>query len=200
MGRSVVVALIRHAPTGWTAARRVQGRVDLALSPEGERLAARWRLPADLEAADRRGELGWAVSPLRRACQTARLLGARGVCLEPRLEEMDYGAWEGLSYDEVDRLRGDGGWDFRPPGGESPAEVLARVRAWLDRLAAGPGPVSWVAVTHGGVIRVLLAAATRWDLRPPAPWRLRPDALHRIRRRGDGLLQLLTLNEPLLPP
>jgi hypothetical protein len=48
------------------------------------------------------------------------------------------------------------------------------------------------------VIRALLAAVVGWDLRPPAPWRLLPDRLHRVRRRGDGHLQLVTLNEPLV--
>jgi broad specificity phosphatase PhoE len=72
-----------------------------------------------------------------------------------------------------------------------------RVRGWLDEVAAGPGPDVWIAVSHSGVIRILLAAALRWDLRDPAPVRLLPERLHRIRRRGDGLLQLVTLNEPL---
>lgn len=94
---------------------------------------------------------------------------------------------------------GAGGWDTTPPGGESPAEVLARVRAWLDELAAGEGPDTWATVTHMGVIRVVLAAALRWDFGDPAPVRLLPERLHRVRRRGDGLLQLVTLNEPLEP-
>jgi hypothetical protein len=50
------------------------------------------------------------------------------------------------------------------------------------------------------VIRVLIAAAIGWDLRAPEPLRLLPERLHRIRRRGDGLLQLMTLNEPLTDP
>ena len=112
---------------------------------------------------------------------------------------MDYGGWQGLGYDEVDALTRETGWDAPAPSGESPADVLARARAWLDELASKPGPETWLAVTHGGVIRVLLAAAIRWDLRPPAPWRLLPDRLHRIRRRADGRLQLVTLNEPLVP-
>jgi probable phosphoglycerate mutase len=196
---SVHVALVRHAATAWTAARRVQGRVDLGLSAEGEAQVRGWRLPPDLARSEREGTLNWAVSPLRRAIETARRLTATTPVVEPRLIELDYGAWEGLSYDQVDRLTGAASWPDRPPGGESPAEVLARVRAWLDDLAAAPEPRAWVAVTHGGVIRALLAAIVGWDLRSPAPWRLLPDRLHRVRRRGDGHLQLVTLNEPLGP-
>ncbi|MGH7318103.1 MAG: histidine phosphatase family protein [Candidatus Rokuibacteriota bacterium] len=199
MSRSIHVALIRHAPTAWTVERRVQGRGDHPLSSEGEAQAARWRLPDDLARHHATGRLAWAVSPLRRALETARHLGAVAPVVEPRLLEMHYGAWEGLTHAEVDALTEHSGWDDRPPGGESPAEVLARVRAWLDDLAIARGPDTWVAVTHGGVIRVLLAAAIDWDLRPPAPWRLVPERVHRIRRRGDGHLQLVTLNEPLVP-
>jgi probable phosphoglycerate mutase len=193
------VALIRHAATTWTAERRVLGHADPPLSADGEAQVARWRLPADLARLHADGRLAWAVSPLQRALATAARLGASQPVRDARLIEMHYGAWHGRSFDEIDALTEGGGWDARPPGGESPAEVLARVRAWLDEIAAGRGHETWAAVTHGGVIRALLAAAIGWDLRPPAPLRLLPDRLHRIRRRGDGHLQLVTLNEPLTP-
>jgi broad specificity phosphatase PhoE len=77
--------------------------------------------------------------------------------------------------------------------------VLARVRSWLDELAPGGGPDTWAVVTHMGVIRAMIAGALRWDLDAPAPVRLLPERLHRVRRRGDGLLQLVGLNEPLHP-
>ena len=54
-------------------------------------------------------------------------------------------------------------------------------------------------MTHMGVIHALVAAALRWDLAEPPPMRLLPERLHRVRRRGDGLLQLVGLNEPLAP-
>jgi hypothetical protein len=50
-----------------------------------------------------------------------------------------------------------------------------------------------------GVIHAVVAAALRWDLEEPPPVRLLPERLHRVRRRGDGLLQLVGLNEPLAP-
>lgn len=114
--------------------------------------------------------------------------------------ERHYGAWAGRPLDEIERLGPDEGWTARPPGGESLAEVLARARAWLDELAEDPGPSTWIAVTHQGVIRALTAAALAWDLRPPDPLRFLPERCHRVRRRGDGHLQLVTLNEPLAPP
>lgn len=200
MSRSISVALVRHAATAMNAARRVQGRSDPPLSAEGEAQVGRWRLPSDLVQLQTAGRLGWAVSPLQRAAETARRLGAQEPILEPRLMETDYGAWTGRGREELDALRGDPGWESRPPGGESAAEVLGRVRAWLDETADRGGPETWVAVTHAGVIRVLLAATLQWDMCSPAPYRLLPECLHRLRRRGDGHLQLLSLNEPLTPP
>jgi probable phosphoglycerate mutase len=198
--RSVYVGLVRHAPTAWTAEGRIQGRADPPLSPEGRARAAQWRLPADLARLAAEGRLGWAASPLRRAVETAALLGGTAPRLDPRLAERDFGVWTGRLLAEAAEAGPEAGWAARPPAGESLAEVLARARAWLDDLGTAEGPETWVAVTHGGVIRALVAAATGWDLRPPAPLRLLPERLHRLRRRGDGHLQLVTLNEPLLPP
>ncbi len=197
--RSIYIALIRHAPTAWNAEGRVLGQADPPLSPEGAARAAQWRLPADLRALATRGQLGWAVSPLQRAAETARILGADAPAVEPRLAEQDWGQWTGRARATLAADVGAGRWDTTPPGGESPARVLARVQAWLDELAPGDGPDTWAAVTHMGVIRTVLAAALRWDFGDPAPVRLLPERLHRVRRRGDGLLQLVTLNEPLGP-
>jgi broad specificity phosphatase PhoE len=195
--RSIYVALIRHAPTAWNAEGRVLGQADPPLSPDGRARVAHWQLPADLRALATQGRLGWAVSPLGRALETAQLLGAAAPIVEPRLAEQDWGAWTGLPRDAVAREVIGTGWTAAPPGGESPALVLARVRAWLDELAPRDGPDTWAAVTHRGVIRAVVAAALRWDLDTPAPMRLLPESIHRVRRRGDGLLQLIGLNEPL---
>ena len=197
--RSVYVALIRHAPTAWNAEGRVLGQADPPLSPEGAARAARWRLPPDLRALAAQGQINWATSPLRRAVETARLLGAPAPVADPRLAEQDWGEWTGHPRAAVTDSMTEAGWETTPPAGESPARVLARVRAWFDGLAPGDGPDTWAAVTHMGVIRVVIAAALHWDLRAPAPVRLLPERLHRVRRRGDGLLQLVGLNEPLEP-
>ncbi len=199
MSRSIYVMLVRHGLTAWTAEGRLQGQSDVPLSPEGEAQVAGWRLPPDLARLQAAGELSWAASPLRRAVETAHRLGASSLILEPRLMEAHYGEWTGRRLRDVEDETQGSGWEWRPPGGESPRDVLRRARAWLDEVAAGDGPETWIAVTHRGVIRTLLAATVCWDLRAPAPFRLLPERVHRLRRRGDGHLQLLTLNEPLAP-
>jgi probable phosphoglycerate mutase len=197
--RSIYVVLIRHAPTAWNADGRVLGQADPPLSAEGWARAAEWRLPSDLRALAAQGQLGWATSPLRRAVETARALGAVQARVEPRLAEQDWGTWTGQPRAAIAAPATGSPWEAAPPGGESPARVLARVRAWLDELAPGDGPTTWAAVTHMGVIHALVAAALRWNLEEPPPVRLRSERLHRVRRRGDGLLQLVGLNEPLAP-
>ena len=64
------LVMIRHATTAWNEARRLQGRTDIALNAKGRAEVAGWRLPD--EFADGR----WISSPLPRAVQTARALGA----------------------------------------------------------------------------------------------------------------------------
>ncbi|MBI2977574.1 MAG: histidine phosphatase family protein, partial [Rhodospirillales bacterium] len=83
------LALIRHGPTAWTREKRLQGHTDVPLSAEGRETVSCWRLPSVLSGYQ------WVSSPLSRATETARLLGAATLWIEPRLKEMSYGEWEG---------------------------------------------------------------------------------------------------------
>src|SRR5262249_62157592 len=118
----------------------VQGRSGAPLPRDGTAQGARWRLPVDLGRLHEAGRLAWAASPLVRAVATARSLGGTAPDLDPRLVERDFGTWQGLTAIEVEARGPDDGWDWRPPGGETLREVLARVRAWLDDVAAAEGP------------------------------------------------------------
>lgn len=180
-----LLAAMRHAPTAWNAARRLQGRADIPLAPESRAALAALRLP-DAFA-------GWRVlsSPLARCMETARALGLQPEP-EPALVEMDWGAWEGETLSALRARLGTRmreaearGLDFRPDGGESPREVQARLRPLLARLAAGGEPC--LALTHRGVLRALLAAATGWDMTGDAPRKLaRHGAIHVFRLAADG--------------
>jgi probable phosphoglycerate mutase len=165
------VLLIRHGPTEWNASGRIQGRADPSLSAHGRAEVARWRLPPDWSAAR------LLSSPLRRARETAELLTGRTPAIEHRLIEMDWGRFQGRRLAELrdaapaamaaNEARG---LDFRPPGGESPREVCARLQALLAELAEDGQPV--VAVCHKGVIRATLVLATGWDMQRRPPVRL----------------------------
>ncbi len=194
----MIVALIRHASTTWNEEGRMQGRRDIPLSERGRTQVLSWRLPADLLGASR------VSSPLRRALETAELLGGGSVELETALIEMDGGAWEGQTLADLRAVHGSEyernealGLDFRPPGGESPREVHARVQPWLARAATSPVPI--VAVTHLGVLRAIVAAATGWDMTGKPPVRLRADALHRFAVDARGQVSIVECNTPLTP-
>ena len=114
--------LIRHGPTAWNAEKRLQGRADIPLSEAGLEQVSRWRLPEAFIAFD------WWVSPLLRARQTAEALRlTAGV--EPRLIEMDYGAFEGRTIAHLRRELGsemtkneDRGPRFHPARRREPAQ------------------------------------------------------------------------------
>jgi probable phosphoglycerate mutase len=138
-------------------------------------------------------------SPLLRAVATAQRLGAVRPAVEPRLTEMDWGEWEGFTLAELRTRFGPAmaaaearGLDFRPPGGESPRDVQARLGPLLAEIAAEGRPV--VAVTHKGVIRAVLARATGWDMQGKPPARLSWDAAHLFRLAADGSPRVERLN------
>lgn len=185
-----LVALLRHGDTAWSAEGRIQGRSDVPLSDAGRAALAGFRLPpicADMHVL---------TSPLLRCTETAALIGSPRAPVEPRLVEMHWGAWEGSLLAELRAELGEAmranearGWDFRPAGGESPREVLARVQGWLrdcDRPT--------LAVTHRGVIRAVFAAATGWDLRGAPPAKLDWHAVHLFRLGADGTPAIEALN------
>lgn len=160
--------LLRHAPTAWNATGRLMGRADPPLSPAGRAMLARWRLPAAFVGA------AILTSPLARARATAAAFGPATV--EPRLIEMDWGAWEGHRLADLRRADPAGtaaveaaGLELRPPGGERPRDVQARLTDLFVELAGGDRRVL---VTHKGVLRAALALATGWAFRTPPPVRL----------------------------
>lgn len=187
------LALIRHGETAWSAAGRIQGRSDVPLCEQGrERLRGR-ALP---EAC--RG-MRWITSPLARCVETAALLGAPDAAREPRLIEMDWGAWHGERLADLRQRLGQAmldnearGLDFTPPGGESPRQVSARIQTWLAEIARDDVPT--LAVTHRGVIRAILAAACDWDLRGKPPAKLDWDAVQLFIVAQDGMPRVDRLN------
>lgn len=190
--------LLRHGPTDWSRAGQIQGRTDTALSEQGRHWLERRRLPAEFDSWRRH------VSPLQRCVQTCQCLGLPGAELEPRIVEMDWGAWEGRTLSELRAQAADAmrenearGLDFRPQGGESPREVLGRVGGWLAELAQRGQPV--VAVTHRGVIRVVLAEAFGWDMLGRPPVKLDWNAAHLFQLDAAGKVQPDRMNIALVP-
>jgi probable phosphoglycerate mutase len=161
-GRAVArVLLVRHGESTWNSDLRWQGQADPPLSEVGRRQAhAVGALPAIATV--------WS-SDLRRARGTAEVLAGTGktVRLDARLRERHVGSWTGLTRDEIERRYP--GWlaDGRRPAGWEDDEIV-RARAWpaLRAAAAAAGSGRAIVVSHGGLIRAVVAAlgATPWPV------------------------------------
>lgn len=150
------IYLARHGETEWSKSGQHTGRTDLPLTAKGE--------SDGRKLAERLAGIDFTrvfCSPLQRARRTAELAGFRPV-VDTELLEWNYGQYEGLKTAEIRRDRPD--WElFRDgcPGGESPAEVAARVDRLIGRLRTLSGNVLLFA--HGHILRCL---AARWVGQP----------------------------------
>jgi broad specificity phosphatase PhoE len=158
---------IRHGQTEWNVLGRLQGTVDVPLNDRGRAEAenAGTILAGLLARAGRDpSSLNFVTSPLCRARTSMEIV--RGVLKLPpqqygtdeRLREIAYGEWEGLTLEEAEARDGDvyarrlaDKWVVAAPGGESYAQMQARVGVWYAQLTRDT-----VAVAHGGTARVLM--------------------------------------------
>jgi broad specificity phosphatase PhoE len=177
------LALLRHGHTAWNRAGQIQGRSDIPLDDMARTELAGFALPAPWDTAAL-----WS-SPLSRAVETAKVVAGRAPLTDPALTEMFWGDWEGQKGLELKADPGSGfrdiehwGWDYRPPGGETPAEVWSRIRPWLATLQRDT-----VAVCHIGIMRMILAQAYHWDFDGPAPFRIKRNRLFVIEIEGETL-------------
>jgi probable phosphoglycerate mutase len=122
------------------------------------------------------------TSPLERARETAEPIAARvdrPLELNEAITEIEFGAWSGRSFDDLD---GDPAWNLwnaarglsRPPGGETMLEAQARIVGAMERLRGAYRKGSVVLVSHADVIKAALLyhlglsidAYTRFDIAP----------------------------------
>lgn len=155
-----VIYLIRHGEITQTLPRRFVGQTDLPLTDRG-----RAQIATVASFLVGRGVGRMLCSPLSRCVESAGIIGAvLGIVPEsvPDLREIALGTWEGLTVDEV-RERFPGRYEargrnlagFRPPGGESFADLQRRTwPPFESACSALAEPLAIVA--HGGVNRVLL--------------------------------------------
>jgi broad specificity phosphatase PhoE len=185
----VGLIIVRHGRTDANAKGLLLGRADPELDDVGREQAA--SLAAVVRGAER-----VVCSPLRRTRATAEALGLP-VTVDERWVELDYGEWDGRPLSEVDpsawaAWRADP--DFRPPGGETLAELGRRVREACDDLVAEARHAEVVVVSHVSPIK----AAVGWALAmgDDAAWRLHvaPASVARIAVRGQGPV-LTSFNE-----
>lgn len=182
MGAEIRLIHVRHGETAWNVEGRLQGQLDIPMNDHGRSQAhrngetlAKYLKREGIDPAS----LHYVSSPLGRSMETMRIVRtALGLPdawpTDDRLKEVAFGEWSGHTYDELresgerERVlqRKKDKWSFRPPGGESYAELAARVGEWLDTLTGDT-----VAVTHGGIFRVLNGhlADAPWHKVPSLP-------------------------------
>lgn len=163
------IILIRHGLTQWNRNFRYQGQTDVPLAEEGMLQAekAAVRLAAEQVGAVYASDLG-------RASQTAQIIAQRHnlpVFLLPGLREVNFGRWEGKTYQEVKEEYADclNNWFSCPgeiviPGGETFQQVKERAYAAILDVVNKHEGETVIAVSHGGTIRTILCAALGLDL------------------------------------
>ncbi len=148
------IILVRHGETAWNAGKVLQGQADIELSDRGREQAC------SLISAVRKWQPNYVVSSdLRRAQQTASLIGYPNAALDAQWREADLGEWTSKSV--ADLIAADATQYQRwrdgvcaPPSGESMPVFRARIATAIESLKPRKGNV--LVVTHGGVIRAVL--------------------------------------------
>jgi len=161
---STRLVLVRHGEPAEEVRGRCYGRLDVALSPRGVSQAQ-----AAARLVDEGPVQAIYSSPLRRALDTARAFAEHhrvAITVDERLREIDFGDFEGLTWDEAKRRHPEvyERWMTRPttiefPNGESWTALKARaLDARRAMVARHPGETV-IVVAHGGVTRALVADA-----------------------------------------
>lgn len=152
--------MIRHGETDWNREKRYQGQVDIPLNALGrEQAAGNGRLLAEL--GHEWTQWRFYSSPLGRARDTMEILRGelgldpRNYAVDDRLIEITFGDWERKRLEELETeepeemaKRNANKWVHAPPGGESYADAVKRVAAFLDDLREPS-----VIICHGGILR-----------------------------------------------
>jgi broad specificity phosphatase PhoE len=153
---TATLILMRHGETAWNRERRIMGDLDVPLTEEGRaQCAAAAELLATF-AIDR-----IVTSPLARAAESAAIVAERlrlPTSSDPRLVEVRFGSWQGMTYAEVADDPRYHAYAADPvsnltPGGESAILVQERGLESLATIRAGE---TVLFVTHGDIIRTML--------------------------------------------
>ena len=162
------IYLLRHGEIEPYERKMFIGQTDVRLSRVGIEQAKAWheyfqnKLPEKIFCSD-----------LKRCVITAKIIAgpfSERICIRKDLREISLGKWEGIAVEDIQNnfpdqweLRGKNLKGFRPPEGESFSDLSQRVLPTFYTLCEhSPGDI--LVVTHGGVIRVILADVLKIDL------------------------------------
>jgi broad specificity phosphatase PhoE len=198
----IELILIRHGQTHTNVAGRWHGWSDQPLTPFGQVQA---QATARRLAPERDQIRGLYTSPLRRAAQTADVIGAalgREAIQIEDLKEINFGELEGTSLEEMEhqhpalfaRWQDKTDMSFQWPGGERRADFFRRATDACQQILARHSGGKIVAVAHGGTIRACLAHLLPHQLSRWWDYALDNCGLNRVRIEKDKT-QLIALND-----
>jgi probable phosphoglycerate mutase len=157
-----LIYLLRHGQTDFNTKGRIYGSIDQPLNARG-RVQAKRNGGVLNELISEKQRFDFVASPLLRTRETMEIVRAAmglapdGYRTDDRLQEVRFGAWGGMTMDEIARhdpenyrRRQADIWNTAPPGGESFREFYERVIDWLAAVTADS-----IVVTHGGTSRCL---------------------------------------------
>mgnify|MGYP000106122445 FL=1 len=197
---SCTLYLLRHGDCRRDEVKRYIGQVDLPLNADGRAQARALRKHLAKTSFKR-----IYASDLKRCLETARIIaGPQGKSIRtlPQLREIKLGYWDGRPQEKIRqyhpeeyRQRGENLIEFRPPGGESFADLQERVvPAFRELIEGQQGTILLVA--HAGVNRTILCHLLGRPLQElfalPQPF----GCLNVIERRGQKL-EVKVINESL---
>jgi broad specificity phosphatase PhoE len=158
----VTLYFARHGQTEANLAKRFSGKKDTPLTALGREQAEEIGLVLKRELGVR-PTLACVSSPLTRAratmeiARTVLALPPESYDIEPRIQEIDLGAWDQLTQEQARALdpvyydrRARDKWNVPAPGGEDYADVAARLTDWVKDLETDT-----FAVSHGAATRIL---------------------------------------------
>ncbi|MEX5284217.1 alpha-ribazole phosphatase [Selenomonas sputigena] len=170
------IYLVRHGQTEWNVGGRFQGHSDVELAETGIRQAECLAEHFPAEKID-----AIYSSDLQRAVSTAEFLAERFGCEVQKTEnlrEMNFGAWEGLTFEQIVEKWPEAGEqifsapdELKPPGGETFQDVEERAARTLEKITSEHEGQRIILVAHGAFLRTILTYALHMPLR--YVWRLR---------------------------
>jgi broad specificity phosphatase PhoE len=202
----VQIVLVRHGATDWNLQGRCQGVTDRELSEVGVRQAE--QIAALLSSESIQAIYS---SDLRRARQTADLISQPHnlpVLIEENIRELNHGALEGLTFNEIKQNYSEflARWRSEPaeiqvPGGEKLTDVAARAWQGVNQIAERHSEArSIIVVSHNFPILGIVCRVTGTHLNNYRSFHLDPCSITRLHRNGANAWSVTQVNNRDYPP
>lgn len=165
------LTLVRHTSLD-IAPHVCYGQSDVAVSVnfDNERLALQQKLGNTQFDAIYTSPLGRCQQLAQALCQDPRLgFSAEDIRHDHRLKELHFGDWEMQAWEDIPRDVFDV-WandyaNLAPPNGETFSQLHSRAKSFVDEVAKDARNQHILVITHGGLIRALIAEVLQMPLK-----------------------------------